>query len=148
MTCPICGAATKVYDSRVQDEGAQTWRRRKCTECGHRFTSYEYEEERVKTPELEKDLEKKLRKKVESYGGRFVKFVSPSSAGVPDRIAMLPGGRVVFVEMKRPKGGEISPLQKMWAKWLIALDCNYEQVWNNEDLRRFEEKYLRERRTR
>ena len=93
--------------------------------------------------ELEKELEKKLRKKVEAYGGRFVKFVSPSSAGVPDRIALLPGGCVVFVEMKRPKGGELSPLQKAWAKWLIELGCTYAQVWNNEDLRIFEAIYLR-----
>lgn len=52
-----------------------------------------------------------VEKDIESYGVRkmrqadilFYKFVSPSRAGVPDRIAMY-GGRVVFVELKRPGG--------------------------------------------
>lgn len=42
MHCPFCPAQdTKVIDSRLVDNGNQVRRRRECTECGERFTSYE-----------------------------------------------------------------------------------------------------------
>lgn len=42
MKCPFCGAAdTQVVDSRVNDEGDSIRRRRRCTVCDKRFTTYE-----------------------------------------------------------------------------------------------------------
>ena len=42
MRCPFCGAEdTKVIDSRLSGEGDQVRRRRKCTVCNERFTTYE-----------------------------------------------------------------------------------------------------------
>jgi len=42
MYCPFCGAEdTKVIDSRLVAEGNQVRRRRECTVCHERFTSYE-----------------------------------------------------------------------------------------------------------
>ncbi len=42
MRCPFCGDAdTQVIDSRVNDEGDSIRRRRKCTACDKRFTTYE-----------------------------------------------------------------------------------------------------------
>ena len=42
MRCPFCGAQdTKVVDSRLSGEGDQVRRRRKCTVCRERFTTYE-----------------------------------------------------------------------------------------------------------
>ena len=42
MRCPNCGETeTRVVDSRDQDEGATIRRRRECTNCGTRFTTYE-----------------------------------------------------------------------------------------------------------
>lgn len=42
MRCPFCGAQdTKVVDSRLAGEGSQVRRRRACTRCGERFTTYE-----------------------------------------------------------------------------------------------------------
>ncbi|MCB1876665.1 MAG: transcriptional repressor NrdR [Chromatiales bacterium] len=42
MRCPFCGAQdTKVVDSRLANEGDQVRRRRRCTECGERFTTFE-----------------------------------------------------------------------------------------------------------
>jgi transcriptional repressor NrdR len=42
MRCPFCGHMdTKVIDSRLAGEGTQVRRRRECTACGERFTTYE-----------------------------------------------------------------------------------------------------------
>ncbi len=58
----------------------------------------------------ERDVEQYLRERVKDLGGRAYKFVSPANSGVPDRIVMLPGGRIVFVELKAP-GKKPTPLQ-------------------------------------
>jgi len=50
--------------------------------------------------ERENLIEKKLVGEVKKAGGVAYKFVSPSSRLVPDRIVLLPGGRLVFVEYK------------------------------------------------
>jgi transcriptional repressor NrdR len=42
MHCPFCPETdTKVIDSRLSNEGAQVRRRRECSECGERFTTFE-----------------------------------------------------------------------------------------------------------
>src|SRR6185312_9354242 len=42
MRCPKCGCQDdKVIDSRASREGATIRRRRECTACQHRFTTYE-----------------------------------------------------------------------------------------------------------
>jgi transcriptional repressor NrdR len=42
MRCPFCGAEdTKVIDSRLASEGHSVRRRRECTECAERFTTFE-----------------------------------------------------------------------------------------------------------
>lgn len=45
-------------------------------------------------------IEAYLRDQVKALGGKAYKFVSPGNAGVPDRLVLLPGGKVVFVELK------------------------------------------------
>lgn len=92
---------------------------------------------------LEKDIEAKLRQAVGSAGGLCLKWVCPGWAGVPDRIVLLPGGRIVFVEVKRPKGGTLSPIQKWWAKGLVDLGFAYEQVWDEVDLAYFKAVHLK-----
>lgn len=47
-------------------------------------------------------VEKHLATQVRRLGGLCWKFVSPNLAGVPDRIVVMPGGRVYFVELKAP----------------------------------------------
>lgn len=51
---------------------------------------------------LERDVEKRLIKPVRELGGLCLKFESPGYTGVPDRLLLFPGGRVVFVETKAP----------------------------------------------
>jgi hypothetical protein len=50
----------------------------------------------------ERDVEQYLVKQAKAYGGKAYKWTSPGNSGVPDRIVMLPGGRVAFVELKAP----------------------------------------------
>lgn len=67
---------------------------------------------------IEKDIERYLTKKVEKLGGQSLKWVCPGNSGVPDRIIILPGGLLYFVELKRPKGGTVEKLQKLWGQHL------------------------------
>jgi transcriptional repressor NrdR len=41
MTCPRCQRPTRVLESRPAAAGTATRRRRECTACGHRFTTFE-----------------------------------------------------------------------------------------------------------
>ena len=59
---------------------------------------------------LEKIIEHKLTMAVKKAGGIAVKFVSPSFAGMPDRLVLLPDGLIAFVELKAP-GKRPRPLQ-------------------------------------
>lgn len=83
---------------------------------------------------LEKEIEEKLVKMVKRHGGLCLKWVCPGWSGVPDRIILLPGGRVVFVETKRPKGGKLSKLQLWWRKKLNSLGFWDIVVWNEQDV--------------
>jgi len=58
----------------------------------------------------EKIIERKLVDAVKDMGGFAPKFVSPGFDGMPDRIILLPGGKVAFVEVKSP-GKKPRPLQ-------------------------------------
>lgn len=68
----------------------------------------------------EKSIEDYLRLRVKQAGGRAYKFVSPGNAGVPDRLAILPGGRIAFVELKAP-GKKPTALQQKKIQELRSL---------------------------
>ena len=87
---------------------------------------------------LEKDIEQKLVKMVKRHGGRCPKWVSPGWSGVPDRLCLLPGGRIIFVETKRPKGSRVAALQKKWKAWLEELGFVHRFAFTLEDLQELE----------
>nr|DAE75086.1 MAG TPA: Nuclease [Caudoviricetes sp.] len=68
----------------------------------------------------EKAIEQKLTLMVKRQGGICLKFVSPGFDGVPDRIVLLPGGCMAFVEVKAP-GEKPRPLQTSRHKLLRRL---------------------------
>ena len=72
--------------------------------------------------ENEKTTEAYLRDEVKARGGRSYKWVSPGCSGVPDRIVVMPGGRVVFVELKS-EGQKSTPQQYRRQAELRALGC-------------------------
>lgn len=58
----------------------------------------------------ERTIEQKFKAAVKAAGGLAVKFTSPGFDGVPDRLALLPDGKMAFVEVKAP-GEKPRPLQ-------------------------------------
>ena len=69
---------------------------------------------------LEKVIEKKLVAAVKKMGGIAAKFVSPGLDGMPDRLVLLPNGKMAFLELKAP-GKKPRPLQLRRIKQLQKL---------------------------
>lgn len=84
----------------------------------------------------EKDIEEYLRLGVKKLGGVAFKFTSPGNSGVPDRLIVMPGNRIYFVELKRP-GGRTSPLQNSQISRLKDLGCRVLVVDSKESAERF-----------
>lgn len=59
-------------------------------------------------------------KAVKNLGGIAPKFVSPGFDGMPDRLVLLPHGKLAFVELKAP-GKKLRPLQKKRKRQLEGL---------------------------
>ena len=68
----------------------------------------------------EKQLEYLFLTEVRRVGGMALKFVSPGFAGVPDRLVLIPDGKIGFVEVKAP-GQYPRPLQTARHKQLRKL---------------------------
>lgn len=84
----------------------------------------------------EADIEKKLVREVKKLGGRAYKWVSPGNDGVPDRIVVMPGGQITFVELKTKKG-RLSKLQERQIRTLTELGCCPTVIKGMEELDRF-----------
>ncbi len=90
----------------------------------------------------EKDIEKFFVATVKTMGGRSFKWTSPQNRGVPDRIALFPGGVVIFVELKRP-GGKLTALQaKLKRECFDAMDIPYIVLDSFDAVRTFKENIL------
>lgn len=68
----------------------------------------------------ESKIEKRLKKQIQLIGGKALKFISPGVSGVPDRIVLLPHGKIIFIELKAP-GKKLRALQEYRAKELKTL---------------------------
>lgn len=53
-----------------------------------------------KKVDSEKAVERKLVEGVRELGGMAIKMLTDQFSGLPDRLVLLPGGRVLFVELK------------------------------------------------
>lgn len=84
----------------------------------------------------EKQIERKLVEGVKRIGGIAYKFVSPGNAGVPDRIVVLPGGKVIFVELKT-ETGRLSEIQKRQIARLKERGCDVIELHGIKDTEEF-----------
>lgn len=89
---------------------------------------------------LEKQLEKYFTRVLEMKKCLCWKFVSPGVAGVPDRIVILPWGRVVFVELKAP-GKRLRKLQKVRREQLKEQNVDVWVIDSKEKVDKFVQYY-------
>jgi hypothetical protein len=82
----------------------------------------------------EAKIEALLRARVEAAGGLCLKITTLGRRGFPDRLVVLPGGRVVFVELKRPRGGKLRVHQIQYFKLLTALQVEACVVRSVQDI--------------
>ena len=68
----------------------------------------------------EKSIERKLVQAVKAMGGIAPKLASPGFDGMPDRLVLLPGGKIAFVEVKR-QGAKPRALQESRHGMLLRL---------------------------
>lgn len=82
----------------------------------------------------ESSIEGYLRQRVKDRGGLCVKLNPAGLVGIPDRLVVLPGGRVAFVEVKKPKGGLVGKAQFVWRDRLVELGVMHRFVFTKEDV--------------
>lgn len=81
-------------------------------------------------------VEKPLIDGITRIGGKCHKFECPGRTGAPDRIVVLPRGKVVFVELKAPQG-IMSPMQRVWRDELLGLGCDWRCLSSREEVNEF-----------
>jgi len=89
----------------------------------------------------EASIEQTLVDRVRESGGLALKWVSPAMSGVPDRIVVMPGGRIVFVELKR-LGERLRPLQARVHQMLAELGADVRVIDSVEAIDRMLEQVI------
>jgi len=84
----------------------------------------------------ERDVERILVNGIRELGGKAFKFVSPGNDGVPDRLIVMPEGKVCFVELKQ-RYGTLSGLQKVQIGKLSVLGQFVAVLYGEEEVRIF-----------
>jgi len=88
----------------------------------------------VKLSDKENVVETELVRRVRALGGRCDKVTCLGNRGYFDRIVVLPGGRVFFVEVKRPRGGRLTAHQIEWRRQYSTLGAVAVQIANTADI--------------
>jgi hypothetical protein len=83
----------------------------------------------------ESAIERELCERVAALGGLCLKVQTIGRRGFFDRIVVLPG-RVIFVELKRPRGGRLSQHQRGYAMSFAALGASVALVKSIADIDR------------
>ena len=87
-------------------------------------------------------LETRLTNAVKKAGGMTLKLPSMFYRGIPDRMILLPGPAIYFVELKRA-GGTLPGNQARWIRFLRSLGFTAGSVRGEEALETFLDKYVR-----
>lgn len=86
---------------------------------------------------LEADVEEALRLGVEALGGLCLKLNPLWYIGIPDRLALLPGGRAIFIELKKRDGKLHGKQRKWWPRMIARLGFRYETLYTIEQVKEF-----------
>lgn len=84
----------------------------------------------------ESAIENRLVQGVKTLGGRAYKFASPGNIGVPDRIVILPGGVILFAEIKTTKG-QLSVSQQIQINELRRIGADVHVIKGMENVAAF-----------
>jgi len=82
-------------------------------------------------PVLEKRLEAYFRAEIKARGGWAIKMLG--IAGLPDRMVLMPGARIYFVELKA-EGGRTSKIQQAVHRRLLALGFVVEVLTGRQEI--------------
>lgn len=89
----------------------------------------------LSTPESK--IERTLVMVVLSQNGTPVKIQGVGNKSMPDRMCLFPGGKIWFVETKKP-GKKPDPLQLFTHAKLREMGFKVSVIWNGEQLKQFE----------
>lgn len=84
----------------------------------------------------EKKIEKKLRIEVEKLGGLAIKLQSQYYTGLPDRMILMPKGKISFAEIKTT-GKKVTARQAIVHEELRDLDFKVEVIDDEAGLQKF-----------
>ena len=79
----------------------------------------------------ESALEKYFRQEVLRRGGWTIKLTG--TAGIPDRLVMMPEGAVAFVELKTDIG-RLSKIQDAVQRKLVGLGCDVHTLYGKDEV--------------
>lgn len=83
---------------------------------------------------MERYTERHCRTLAQTIGGVLIKLSPVSMAGIPDRLLLMPGGIIVFIEFKS-KGKYLEPLQRWWRDKLVAMGFRHAVCRTMDDFR-------------
>ncbi len=81
----------------------------------------------------EREVESYLIKRLKQHGLACIKFIPDQVNGMPDRLVILPGSRVLWVELKT-KGGALSEIQKLRHRERKSQGHDVVVVWSKEQV--------------
>ena len=81
----------------------------------------------------ERDVESYLVQRLDEIGIPCLKFNPDNKIGMPDRLVLLPDGKVIWVELKTT-GGHLEEIQKLQHKRLQEIGHRVEVIWNKKDV--------------
>lgn len=88
----------------------------------------------VKLCDRESVIERELVRRVLALGGRCDKVQVIGQRGFFDRLIVLPGGRIIFAETKRPRGGRMTEHQRQYRDSYKALGAAVALVKTSADI--------------
>lgn len=99
-------------------------------------------EKRSNDTQSEASLERKLLRVVKDAGGLTIKLPALWYVGIPDRLVLLPGARIFFIELKQRKK-KATEHQAKWIRRLRSLGFNAGTVAGSEALDKFLETHVK-----